>query len=157
MTMQNVTSNMVYVLSLGSKPLGDSGLTFKDVVVQHDRYFHPVGGGPGGWPKTPPNYLAFRYDAKLQQIRHVERYAVFDPTDGCPGLPQLNHNVRWALGLHYLYHLGPPILPTREVKSGSVQRALRVWAALDLLLTCETINEARDKTKQRLAAAGELT
>jgi hypothetical protein len=72
-------------------------------------------------------------------------------------LPQLDGNVNWTPGaLHYLYHLGPPIIPPHEVSSGTIKRALRVWAALDLLLTCETINEARDKTKERLAAAGEL-
>lgn len=156
MTMQNVTSNMVYVLSLGQQPLGESGLTFKSIVVEHGRYFHPAGGGSGGWPKVPPNYLAFRYDGQLQQIRHVESYEVFAPESGCPGLPQLDGNLQWSPGLHYLYHLGPTILPGREVKSGRVKQALRVWAALDLLLTCETIDEARDKTKERLAAAGEL-
>jgi hypothetical protein len=36
MTMQNVTSNMVYVLSLGQQSLGHSGLTFKDIVVGVD-------------------------------------------------------------------------------------------------------------------------
>lgn len=156
MTMQNVTSNMVYVLSLGQQPLGQSGLTFKSIVVEHDRYFHPVGGGSGGWPKVPPNYLAFRYDGQLRQIRHVEGYEVFDPGEGCPGLPQLDGNLDWTPGLHYLYQLGPTILPGHEVKSGTVKRALRVWAALDLLLTSDTIDEARDKTKERLAAAGEL-
>lgn len=156
MTMQNVTSNMAYVLSLGQRPLGQSGLTFKSIVVEHGLYFHPVGGGSGGWPKVPPNYIAFRFDGKLQQVRHVESYEVFDPGEGCPGLPQLDGNLQWSPGLHYLYHLGPTIVPGREVKSGSIKRALRVWAALDLLLTCDTISEARDKTRERLAAAGEL-
>jgi hypothetical protein len=31
-----------------------------------------------------------------------------------------------------------------------------VWAGLDLLLTCETITEARDKNDMRLKAPGEL-
>jgi hypothetical protein len=45
--MQNITSNQVYVVSLGIDQLGQSGLSFKVIVVNHDRYFHPVGGGPG--------------------------------------------------------------------------------------------------------------
>lgn len=32
----------------------------------------------------------------------------------------------------------------------------RVWAGVDLLLTCETITEARDKNDMRLKAPGEL-
>jgi hypothetical protein len=39
--------------------------------------------------------------------------------------------------------------------TGRLFRAQRVWAALDLLLTCGTIREARDKTQERLIAAGE--
>ena len=80
MTMQNVTSNAVYVASLAVQELGASGLSFADIVVDHHRYFHPYGSG-GGWPKTPPNYLSFRYLGRLQQIRHVEGYdIVADPT-----------------------------------------------------------------------------
>lgn len=155
MTMQDVNSNLAYVLSLGQYELGDSGLSFKDIVVEHRRYFHPVGGGPGGWPKVPPNYLAFRYSGHLRHIHHVEGYEVFDPPD-CPGFPQLADNIDWAPGLHYLYHLGPPILPQHPTHAGpSIHRSMRVWAALDLLLTCETITEARNKTKMRLEAAGE--
>jgi hypothetical protein len=29
-------------------------MSFRDVVVDHDTYFWPVGGGSGGWPKEPP-------------------------------------------------------------------------------------------------------
>jgi hypothetical protein len=57
---------------------------------------------------------------------------------------------------HLVYTLGPPILPPRAVKTGNLYRAQRVEAAIDLLLTCETISEARDRTRKRLQAAGEL-
>lgn len=46
MTMQNTTSNMVYVVSLGLDELFGSSVSFADIVVEHDRYFHPMGGGP---------------------------------------------------------------------------------------------------------------
>ena len=52
---------------------------------------------------------------------------------------------------HYLYHLGTAIKPTREVKAGEkIVRSMRVWAMLDLLLTSETIQDARDKSQVRL-------
>lgn len=41
-----------------------------------------------------------------------------------------------------------------EVRTGNLYRAQRVWVALDLLLTCETIAEARDKTKLRFEDTG---
>lgn len=153
MTMQNATSNMVYVVSLGLKELFESSVSFADIVVERDRYFHPMGGGSGGWPKEPPNYLGFRFHGKLQQIRYVESYTVhtkpWDEVDGLKGKPD------WREGPHFFYELGPAIVPPQEVRTGKLYRAQRVWVALDLLLTCETISQARDLTKERLAAAGE--
>jgi hypothetical protein len=49
--------------------------------------------------------------------------------------------------------LGPVIEPPQTVRMGKVWPNARTWAALDLLLTCETVSEARDKTNE-LAAAG---
>ena len=50
MTMQNVSSNLVYVVSLGGE-IEDTGMSFRDVVVEHDTYFCPFGGS-AGWPKS---------------------------------------------------------------------------------------------------------
>lgn len=153
MTMQNTTSNMVYVVSLGTGDLFGSGLSFADIVVKHDRYFHPMGGGRGGWPRTPPNYLGFRFHGRLQQIRHVEDYDVRSrPWDD---LPALKGKPDWGDEPHFAYELGPVIRPAQSVKTGSLYRNARVWAALDLLLTCDSISDARDRTKARLAEAGE--
>ena len=46
MTMRDVESNLVYVVSLGTDPVLDDGTSFADVVIKHNSYFHPVGGGP---------------------------------------------------------------------------------------------------------------
>lgn len=148
-TMQNIDSNKVYVVSLGSnKPKGWE-ISWKEVVTDKHQYFHPVGGGKGGWPLEPPNYIAFRYSGKLQSIHHIDRYEVFnDPNRFFPEIP----SQQWEP--HYLYHLGPAIKPPHEVKSGKrIVMSMRVWAMLDLLLTCNTIEEARDKTKERESQA----
>ena len=51
---------------------------------------------------------------------------------------------------HYLYHLGPTIRPAHEVKAGKkIIRSMRVWAMLDLLLTSQTIQDARDNSHAR--------
>lgn len=149
---QNQRDNMVYVVSLGDQPTEWSPISPRDIVLRHGRYFHPVGGsGGGGWPKEPPNYLGFRFDGRLQQIRHVDAVEVTQrPREFIPGFGE-EHDFA---DLHYIYDLGPPIEPAGEVCNGQVMRALRVWAALDLLLTSETIGEARDRTNERLAAAG---
>lgn len=152
MTMQKQDSNMVYVVSLGKKELFESSVNFADIVLKHDRYFHPVGGGKGGWPKEPPNYIGFRFDGKLQQIRHVEGYEIHEnPWQEVPGL---SGKPDWEKRPHFFYFLGPPIVPPHDVKMGKLWATARVWAALDLLLTCKTVSEARDLTNMRLAEAG---
>lgn len=152
MTMQNVTSNLVYVVSLNSRPLDWSELTFIETVEKHGRYYHPMGGGRGGWPHEPPNYLGFRYGGCLQSIRHVESYEIVTrPHDH---IPEINPNKDWSDEPHFLYTLGPPIVPSSAVKTGNLYASGRVWAALDLLLTSVTIVEAASKTKERLAKAG---
>lgn len=149
MTMQNHTSNMVYVVSLGAEAQSWSRpFTPIEIVVKKHRYFHPIGET---YPREPQNYVGFRWNAQLQQIRHVERYEVFtDPHEHIPEIPSQDYGRR-----HYLYHLGPPIIPPHAVRTGKLYRAQRVEAAIDLLLTCQTIREARDKTRDRLQAAGE--
>jgi hypothetical protein len=150
MTMQNTTSNMVYVVSLGLKDLFESSVTFADIVLKENRYFHPMGDR--GFPKEPPNYIGFRFDGKLQQIRHVESYIVhpspWDLVAALRGKPD------WSEQPHFLYELGPAIVPNHDVKLGKLWPNARVWAALDLLLTCDTVADARDKTNERLAASG---
>lgn len=151
MTMQDVDSNLVYIVSLGGE-IENTGISFRDVVIDHDTYFCPIGGGSGGWPKEPPNYLGFRFDGRLQQVRHVEDYRITD--DNYAGFEPLKGKVDWPDERHWVFSLGPVMKPMHEVRTGNLYRAQRVWGALDLLLTCETIAEARDKTKLRLADAG---
>lgn len=151
MTMQNVDSNLVYVVSLGGE-IESTGMSFREIVVEHDTYFCPFGGS-GGWPKGPPNYLGFRFDGKLQQVRHVEDYRITD--DNYAGFELLKGKVDWSDERHWVFSLGPVMKPMHEVRTGNLYRSQRVWAALDLLLTCKTVAEARDKTKLRLEEAGE--
>ena len=84
MTMQNQTSNRVYVVSLGARPQKWSGsLTPIQIVRDKERHFHQIGNG---YPKEPPNYIGFRWSGKLQEIRHVESYEVI--TDPHPHIPE---------------------------------------------------------------------
>jgi hypothetical protein len=144
-SMQKIDSNMVYVVSLGSGTPDKWTISWQDIVNKHSKYFHPVGGSKGGWPAEPPNYIAFRYNGKLQSIHHIDKYEVFtDPTLHFPSAP------KGMWGPHYLYHLGPAMRPAHEVKAGKkIVRSMRVWSALDLLLTSKTIQDARDETQKR--------
>jgi hypothetical protein len=151
-SMQDPTSNLVYVVALGgNEPTEWSPISPRAIVEEYSRYFHPVGGGSGGWPKEPPNYQGFRYDGRLQSIHHVD---AVEPTQRPRDFIEPFTADYDFEKPHYLYTLGPPMEPHHEVKGGKVKQAARVWAALDLLLTCETISEARDLTNDRMQAAG---
>jgi hypothetical protein len=117
-------SNIVYVVALGS---GES-------IQEHDfkRQYHcPLGHH---FPKTPPNYLGFRHHGKLQYINHVEGYENY-----------LNGDV-----LSFRFFLGPDIVPAKIVKLGQKDgRGFKVYCDIDLLLTCDTLKEALEKTKAR--------
>jgi hypothetical protein len=140
--MQPQESNWVYVVSL-SRDEWVPGLTFVDIVEKRRLYFHPYGRG--GWPPEPPNYMGFRYDGRLQSICHVEHAEVVRSFHRyIPERPNQDE------GPHFLYRLGPPIPPVKEVKTGKIFRSGRRRAMLDLLLTSKTIAEASAKSYKRL-------
>ena len=144
MTMQKLDSNMVYVVALGTQCPDRCSISWIDIVKNHNKYFCPVGGN--GWPKEPPNYIAFRYYGQLQSIHHIEGYTLTrNMHDEIPEMP----NEVWDTDC-YVYKLGPAIVPGKTVKTGKIFRNGRVWAMLDTLLTCDTISEARDMTQARL-------
>lgn len=120
--MQDKQSNVVYVVPID-----------KNSIVEHDKlrqYHCPVGNG---FLKEPCNYLGFRYGGKLQYINHVEKVD-FYKEDG---------------KLYFCFSLGPDIVPQKEVKTGGKLRGTKFYCDIDLLLTCDTIIEANQKTKDR--------
>ena len=140
--MQNKNSNKVYVVSISNQNIENTQVKWTD-IVENGFYFCPMG--IKGWPKEPPNYIAFRYNGKLQAIHHIESYNVsknmHDYIDIMP-------NTAWDD--HFIFNLGPAIKPNKEIRTGKgIYRNGRVWTAIDLLLTCDTITEARDKSKER--------
>lgn len=146
MTMQSKESNWVYVVSLGEWHPDNCKLKWIDFVEKYRKYFHPVGGGKGGWPKTPPNYIGFRYGGKLQSIHHIEDYVITrNLHEEFEEMPDEECEIDF-----FVYTLGPAIKPTHVVKTGRIYATGRVWAMLDTLLTSNTISEARDISKARM-------
>ena len=148
MSMQDQESNLVYVVALSSGRAHWSKLTWIEFVTKKKQYFHPFGGS--GWPTVPPNYLGFRYNGKLQSVHHVDGYKVVtDLSAYFPEIDSKKWNASRGSDSYLLYQLGPAIRPAHEVRTGNIYPSGRVWAALDLLLTCKTISQARDLTKER--------
>jgi hypothetical protein len=148
MTMQDVTSNWTYVVALsGATPPGWT-ISSRDVVLRKGIYFHPYGAGRG-WPKIPPNYLAFRWHGRVQQVNHVDSYVVVDDLN--EAVNEIPAGSRATP--HIVYRLGAPINLTPPLASGTNYRAARLWVALDLLLTSPTLKDALAQTKARAAAS----
>lgn len=150
MTIQNLETNWVYVVSIANKIQEGYSISWRDIVEKRKKYFHPVAGG--GWPTIPPNYIAFRYDGKLQSIHHIESFVVSqDLSKEVEGLPSTDWDP------HFVYSLGPAIKPTHEVKTGNIYPSGRVWCMLDTLLTSQSISEARDISQNRIQRNQENT
>ena len=148
LALTNAESNQVFVVAISDSTFGGGPTTFREVVEKYAKYFHPVGNH---WPTSPPNYMGFRYDGKLQSIHHVDSYTVIDHFS--PHFPDIREG---EIDRHFLYTLGPPIRPAGVVRTGKgIVMAARAWVAIDLLLTCDTITEARDQTLDRRRQAGE--
>ena len=155
MTTQNKNTNWVYVVSLGmakAEVTTEEGkvlagdITYVDIVRKHNVYSCPIGGGKGGWPKETLTYIAFRYDGKLQSIHHIESYVITDNLH--PYIPELPDVT--LSQTHFVYKLGPGIVPAKEVKTGKkIVMSNRVWAHIDALLTADTISEAMDISRAR--------
>lgn len=143
MTMQKNDSSRVYVVSLSHRPpTKEAKISQVDIVNKKLRYWHPIGGG---WPSEPPNYIAFRYDGKLQSIHHVENYEVFtDPHKIIREVPSTD----WGRP-HFAYSLGKGFKPANVVERGGIFPSGRVWVMLDTLFTSKTISEARDVSRKR--------
>lgn len=141
--MRDIDSNQAYVVSLSGGTIEGWPMSMRSIVEDHHRYFFPVGRG--GWPKIPPNYMAFRYDGQLQSVHHVDDYAIgTEMSEFLPGVPPTGWDP------HYVLTLGPPMRPANEVRNGpSIKRAMRTWIDIDLLLTSPTITDALKATRMR--------
>ena len=132
-----------YCVSVSSDRPGDGGPhTFREYLTAADSYFHPWGWGKG-WPKTPPNFLAFRWGNHVQRAHRVMSHSVV-PTlqTRWPGIPVSEETA----APHVVYDLGPQILPA-PLPSGTNYRASRLWVLLDQLLTSPTLKEALAGTR----------
>ncbi|EZH66288.1 hypothetical protein DH09_10145 [Bacillaceae bacterium JMAK1] len=140
-TMQNINSNEVYVVSLSTSSPKDASISWIDIVEKKKKYFHPMGKN---WLNIPPNYIAFRYHGHLQSIHFIENYHV--TTKLHEYIPEL---AKETTEPYFIYDLGAPIPFSKIVKSGKNIRNARLWCHLDILLTADTVLEAFELTKKR--------
>lgn len=138
-----------YCVAVSDQAIGGSGKrTYRSVVTEESTYFHPHGWG-SGWPKTPPNFLGFRWDGSVQQVRRVSEAAVVPNLQArWNDIPEREDTVQ----PHVVYRLGPA-LPGLPIPNGKQYRAGRLWVLLDQLLTSPTLAAAHASSRELQGAA----
>ena len=141
--MTNARDNSVFSVVLSNDEISP-GYTWKDVVLKHNSYFHPYGKR---WPRTPPNYIGFRYDGALQSIHHVESAEIVDD------LKVINAAWPSITQPHVLYSLGSAILSQKKLPNGRIYPSALLYVAIDTLLSgdYQTVYDAVQETKRRNA------
>ena len=137
--MTDPASSWAYCVSLSrDKPAGGGEHNFIDYVVKEGVYFHPFGWRKGD-PVDPPNFLAFRWDGKVQRIHRVVAHEVVPNLQvRWPSVPEDEDTIR----PHAVYTLGPELPMNGPVPSGTNYRASRLWVLVDQLLTSPTLKDA---------------
>lgn len=143
-TMDREQSNWVYCVSLSRELVQGSESNYIDIVYKYGKYFYPYNRG--GWPKEPPNYIAFRYDGGLKSIHKVESFELSENLN--KSMPKVIKDK--TEDFHFFLNLGPPIVPNKEVKNGNIWPNGRLWCMIDTLLTCDTIEQARNISNKRV-------
>lgn len=142
--MTNPKDNSAYCVVISKNNIHDNiDYTWIDVIEKDRCYFHPIGNS--GFPSTPFNYVAFRWDGKLSSVHHIESFEVANNLNSInPNWPKTNTD-------HFIYKLGSPMRPNKVITNGKLYPTARIWCAIDTLLSgdYETISEARDETQRR--------
>ena len=148
MQTQDILSSIVYLVPLGVDAIEQGGgYTWIDVARESPpRYFHPVGGPKyPRFPKTPQNYIGFRHHGKVQSVHFVEKVEVV------VNLRKLHK--KWPVGNdpHFLYTLGPAMIPAKEVRAGRIYAVNSHHCAIDTLLSgaFTTVADAVAETSRR--------
>ena len=124
----------VWLLSVNTKPLWHNGLSFWDIHQKYHLYFDQKH------PTVRPLYIAFRVDGVVDSIyRVLEIEHSVRVIDLIPELVNLTHD--WPHEPNTIWRFGHAIPLAKPLRTGSGMYNRRVRCDLDLLLTCETVQE----------------
>lgn len=133
----------VWILAISTDPLWPNGMSHWDIHQKHrvwwDYKEHTVR----------PLYLAFRVDGRVDSICRVSRIQHGNPIIDL--VAELRHiNTDWPKRLPCtIWHFGPPVPLAKPLRTGSGMYNRRVRCDLDLLLTCQTVQEIEQAMAKR--------
>ncbi len=123
--MKRPAADKVYVVSLNLGTPAWSTISWREIVNDRRRYFHPIGRN--NFPGEPVASLGFRYHAKLQSVHHVENViTVRCRSEFSRHIPEIDGEccrIQSDNGEpvpHFIYSLSAPVYPSKIVRSGKV-------------------------------------
>ncbi|WP_437191352.1 hypothetical protein [Planctomicrobium sp. SH527] len=132
----------VWIPSINTKPLWSGGMSFWDIHQKYSLYWDSTH------PTVRPLYFAFRVHGSVDSIHRVNRieHSIFID-DIVPELAQPRRKRQRVPCT--VWHLDAPVSLPRSLKTGGGMYNRRVRCDLDLLLSCETVQEIEEQMRFR--------
>lgn len=132
----------VWILAISTEALWPNGMSHWEIHQKYrvwwDYKEHSVR----------PLYIAFRVDGVLDSIYQVTRVEHDVPIiDLVPEMKRIRSS--WPKQPATIWHLGPPVLLAKPLKTGGGMYNRRVRCDLDLLLTCSSVQEIEVEMRKR--------
>lgn len=132
----------VWILAINTEPLWPNGMSHWDIHQKYrvwwDYKEHSVR----------PLYIAFRVGGVLDSICRVSRVEHAIPiVDVVPEMQNIKKP--WPKLPATIWHFGPPVPLAKPLRTGAGMYNRRVRCDLDLLLTCETVQEIEEAMGKR--------
>ena len=132
----------VWLLSVGTNPLWPNGMSYWDIHEKHHVYFDRKDAA------VRPLYFAFRRHGIVDAVYRVIRTEYAVPViDVVPELA--NHKQEWVKRPHTIWHFGQAVELPNPLRTGVGMYNRRVRCDLDLLLSCETVQEVESEMGKR--------
>lgn len=135
-------STEVWILAINIEPLWPNGMSHWDIHQKYrvwwDYKEHSVR----------PLYIAFRVGGVLDSVCRVSRVEHAIPiVDVVPEMQNIKKP--WPKLPATIWHFGPPVPLAKPLRTGAGMYNRRVRCDLDLLLTCETVQEIEEAMGKR--------
>lgn len=132
----------VWILAISTEALWPNGMSHWDIHQKHrvwwDYKEHSVR----------PLYIAFRVNGVVDSIYRVSRVEHAVPIiDVVPEMKNIRQS--WPKKPATIWHLGPPVPFAKSLKTGGGMYNRRVRCDLDLLLTCNSVQEIEVEMRKR--------
>ncbi len=136
----------VWIVSTNGKELWPGGPSFRDIHTSGKKIYFWTGTR---YANRKPLYIAIRcngFDC-IQKVIRIEHDVT--PVSLVPELKKVKSKDDWPNQSATIWYLSDPIPLGRKIKTGAGMYNAHVTCDFDLLLTCDSVVEIREKMKER--------